>query len=115
MRRRSWFGAANGLREIVRRLLAEGLTSSVTKIRDASGIVRQAAPGSREPAISKTLHDARGTFVTNIRMLGYATEQVAEMVGWATADVDRVAKRYADAERIASAWLDQLERRGGAN
>lgn len=99
-----------------KRWTQEGLTSSFRKIRDAArdkaGIVHQPAPGSNEPPIPKTLHDARGTFVTNMRMLGYTTEQVAEMVGWETADVERVAKRYADAERIADAFLKQLERRG---
>lgn len=93
----------------------EGLTSSFSKIRDAArdgaGIVHEPAPGLNEPPIAKTLHDARGTFVTNMRMLGYTTEQVAGMVGWETADVERVAKRYADAERIAAAFLEQLERR----
>lgn len=59
--------------------------------------------------------DARGTFVTNLRMRGYATEQVAQMVGWETADVERVAKRYADAERIAEAFLKHLERRDDTN
>ena len=38
-------------------------------------------------------------------------EEVAEMVGWTTEDVDRVAKRYADAERIALAWLERIKRR----
>lgn len=93
----------------------EGLTSSFSKIRDGArdgkGIVHESTPGSKGPPIAKTLHDARGTFVTHMRMLGYTKEEVADMVGWETADVDRVAKRYADAERIASALLERLERR----
>jgi integrase len=88
-----------------------GLTSSFIKIRDAAGIAQEPAPGSKDPPVAKTLHDARGTFVTHMRMMGFAKEQVAEMVGWETADVDRVAKRYADAERIAAAWLEQLGQR----
>jgi hypothetical protein len=47
-------------------------------------------------------------------MAGCTTEEVAQMVGWETADVERVAKRYADAERIAGAFLERLERRGDA-
>lgn len=96
----------------------EGLTSSFGKIRDAArdgkGIVHEQAPGSNEPPIRKNLHDARGTFVTNMRMAGCTTEEVAQMVGWETADVERVAKRYADADRIAGAFLERLERRGDA-
>lgn len=89
-----------------------GLTSSFIKIRDEAKVVHQPEHGSSDVPIPKTLHDARGTFVTHMRMLGFTMDQVAEMVGWETADVDRVAKRYADAERIASAWLEQLEKRG---
>lgn len=88
-----------------------GLTSSFIKIRDVAKVVHQPEPGSSEAPIPKTLHDARGTFVTHMRIMGFTMEQVAEMVGRETAHVDRVAKRYADAERIASAWLEQLEQR----
>ncbi len=93
----------------------DGMTASFIKIRDAAKIAHEPLPGSAEAPIPKTLHDARGTFVTHMRMLGFTKEQVAEMVGWETADVDRVAKRYADAERIAAAWLDQLESRTSKN
>ncbi|HRO03847.1 MAG TPA: tyrosine-type recombinase/integrase, partial [Terricaulis sp.] len=92
----------------------DGLSSTFFKVRNAAngntGITHQPDESSAEP-IDKTFHDARGTFVTHMRMLGFAKEEVAEMVGWTTADVDRVAKRYADAERIALAWLERLKRK----
>lgn len=92
----------------------DGLSSTFFKVRDAANAGAGISFHPQEPAdaapIAKTLHDARGTFVTHMRCLGFAKEEVAEMVGWTTADVDRVAKRYADAERIAIAWLERLKR-----
>ncbi|HYD86727.1 MAG TPA: hypothetical protein VEA80_04575 [Vitreimonas sp.] len=88
-----------------------GLTSSFIKVRDAAKILHVYDDG-RNPE-PKRLHDARGTFVTHMRCLGYTKEEVAEMVGWDTDDVDRVAKKYADADRIALAWLERLKRRAG--
>lgn len=87
-----------------------GLTSSFIKLRDEANIVHVYNESDRAPE-PKTLHDARGTFVTHMRCLGYGKEEVAEMVGWETDDVDRVAKRYADADRIALAWLERIKRK----
>jgi len=92
----------------------DGLSSTFFKVRDAAndetGInyIPQDPPNA-EP-IAKTMHDARGTFVTHMRCNGFSTDEVAQMVGWTTDDVDRVAKRYADAERIALAWVERLKR-----
>ncbi len=88
-----------------------GLTSSFIKTRDDANINHD--PGDGRDPIPKTLHDARGTFVTHMRSRGYSKEEVADMVGWETEDVDRIAKKYADAERIALAWLERLKRSAG--
>ncbi len=92
----------------------DGLSSTFFKVRDAAnggnGIAHQPQePADAEP-VAKTLHDARGSFVTHMRCNGFSKDEVAEMVGWTTDDVDRVAKRYADAERIAIAWIERLKR-----
>lgn len=89
-----------------------GLTSSFIKIRDEAKVFHIPDEPGAEP-IAKTLHDGRGTFVTHMRCLGYSKEDVADMVGWTTEDVDRVAKKYADANRIALAWLERLKRSVG--
>lgn len=94
---------------------ADGLSTTFFKVRQAANDKNGINHVPQEPAdaepVAKTLHDARGTFVTHMRCLGFAKEEVADMVGWTTADVDRVAKRYADAERIALAWLERIKRR----
>lgn len=85
----------------------EGFSSAFLKIRNAcSGKKGIIDPESGE---QKTLHDARGTFVTVMRSNGYTNDEVAEMLGWSTEDVARIAKRYADADRIALAWLERLK------
>lgn len=95
----------------------DGLSSTFSKVRDAAnggaGIHHLPQGPDGGERVAKTLHDARGTFVTHMRCKGFSKEEVAEMVGWATEDVDRVAKRYADAERIAIAWLERLKQRTG--
>lgn len=94
----------------------DGLSATFFKVRTAAnkgaGINHTPDEPDSEP-IAKTLHDARGTFVTHMRIASFSKEEVADMVGWTTADVDRVAKRYADAERIAMAWLERIKRRAG--
>jgi integrase len=92
----------------------DGLSSTFFKVRDSAngeaGINYLSSEPDAEP-IAKTLHDARGTFVTHMRCANFSKEEVADMVGWTTEDVDRVAKRYADAERIALAWLERINLR----
>lgn len=45
-----------------------------------------------------------------VRMPDLTNAELAKMVGWEEEDVERVATRYADAERIALAWLERLKR-----
>lgn len=98
---------------------SEGLTSSFSKARNKGG---SAGPDGKPTAICdaegrrKRLHDARGTFVTHmrIRMPDVTNAELAKMVGWEEEDVERVATHYVDAERIALAWLDRLARAAGA-
>jgi hypothetical protein len=98
---------------------ADGLTSSFSKARDNGG-----PPGAdgKPTAIcdgagrQKRFHDARGTFVTHmrVRMPDVTNAELAKMVGWEEEDVERVATHYVDAERIALAWLDRLARAAAA-
>ncbi|MEQ1817640.1 MAG: hypothetical protein ABL871_03440 [Terricaulis sp.] len=97
----------------------EGLTSSFSKARNKGG-----PPDARGNPTAicdaegrrKRLHDARGTFVTHmrVRMPDVTNAELAKMVGWEEEDVERVATHYVDAERIALAWLDRLAREAAA-
>jgi integrase len=97
----------------------DGLTSSFNKARDKGGPV---GPGGKPTPIAdaegrpKRLHDARGTFVTHMRMRmpDVTNAELAKMVGWEEEDVERIATRYVDADRIALAWLERLKRGAGS-
>ncbi|MGQ0534150.1 MAG: hypothetical protein ACT4OF_15890 [Caulobacteraceae bacterium] len=41
---------------------------------------------------------------------GIPVADVAKMVGWSTEDVEQLAKKYVDAERVALAWIERLNR-----
>jgi hypothetical protein len=96
----------------------DGLTSSFNKARDKGGpLGAEGKPTAIADAEgrAKRLHDARGTFVTHMRMRmpDLSNAELAKMVGWAEEDVERVATLYVDAERIALAWLERLKRSAG--
>lgn len=98
----------------------DGLTSSFNKARDKGGPLGD--DGKPTPIVdvegrAKRLHDARGTFVTHmrVRMPDLTNAELAKMVGWEEEDVERIATRYVDAERIALAWLERLKRSAGGN
>ncbi|MBX3429733.1 MAG: tyrosine-type recombinase/integrase [Hyphomonadaceae bacterium] len=83
------------------RFTPSGLTSSFIKVRDAANIVD-------EDGRKKRLHDARGTFVTNMRANGFSVDDIAEMVGWSKDEVDKIAKKYLDAEHIAVKRIERI-------
>lgn len=78
-----------------------GLTTSFIKVRDAANIVD-------DEGRKKRLHDARGTFVTNMRTHGFTVDQIADMVGWSKAEVEKIAMKYIDAERVAMEWIERV-------
>lgn len=78
-----------------------GLTTSFIKVRDAANIVD-------DEGRKKRLHDARGTFVTNMRAHEFTVDQIADMVGWSKAEVEKIAMKYIDAERVAMEWIERV-------
>jgi integrase len=48
----------------------------------------------------KRLHDARGTFVTRLRLAGTNASKVADIVGWSEDRVERLLSIYVDREAI---------------
>ena len=58
--------------------------------------------------IDKHLHDARGTFATRLRMAGLTAPQIADVLGWDGARVERLLARYVDRNRIVRALAERL-------
>jgi integrase len=60
-----------------------------------------------------TFHDLRGTFVTRCILAGLPSNDVAALVGWDAAKVERIAKRYVTSRSratAAGAALDAFEK-----
>lgn len=65
--------------------------------------VTEASPSgfSSQPAgIKKRLHDARGTFATNLRHAGYTRDQIADAMGWRSERVEDLLKVYVDRNAV---------------
>ncbi len=84
-------------------------------VRDIGGPVD--ANGKPTPIVDeegrrKHLHDARGTFITTmkIRMPDITNADLAKMTGWSEEDVERIADLYVDHDQVALAWLQRLKR-----
>lgn len=72
-----------------------GLTGSFNRVRDAIGF-------------DKHLHDARGTFVTELCLAGLTDEQVAGIVGWSPTRVAEIRRIYVDQARTVVAIGERL-------
>jgi len=93
----------------------DGLTTQVNKARDVGGPPDQQGrptPIMDDKGRRKHLHDARGTFVTTVKinMPDVTNADLAKMAGWSEEDVERVLDLYVDHDRIALAWLERLKR-----
>lgn len=66
---------------------------------------------AKAAGVERTLHDAKGTFVTHMLEAGFSKEEVAEMVDWSVDEVEQIAKRYVHAGVIAAAKLARYRAR----
>jgi integrase len=74
---------------------ADGLENRIIKAKAAAGV-------------NKRLHDARGTFVTRLRLAGVTRDEIAQIVGWKTARVERILHRYVDQGRFVRSIAERL-------
>lgn len=93
----------------------DGLTGVINKARDIGG--PRGSDGKPTPICHadgrrKRLHDARGTFITTmkVRLPDISNAELAKMTGWAEEDVDRVAELYVDHDRVAMALLERMSK-----
>lgn len=63
-----------------------------------------------EVGIEKHLHDLRGTAATEFMRAGITDEEIAEIMGWKTADVRKIRRRYVTRAAIVSAAVKRLEK-----
>lgn len=75
---------------------ADGFENRVIKAKTAAGVSHL------------HLHDARGTFVTELRLAGLTRDEIAAVVGWKSDRVERILARYVDNERFIRSIADRL-------
>lgn len=59
-------------------------------------------------AVKRRTHDLRGTAVTNLVMAGLTYPQVAMIVAWSAAEVERIARRYVSKGAVSRAIARKL-------
>jgi integrase len=68
------------------------------------------AKARARPPIDKHLHDARGTFATRLRLAGLTAPEIADIMGWEEARVQRLLARYVDQAGIVRSIAERLGR-----
>lgn len=88
----------------------DGLESQVVDTK-GQGPTKAGRPGA---AVDKHLHDARGTFATRLRAAGLTGPEIADILGWTEARVERLLKTYVDQDAIVLSIAARLKARGQA-
>jgi integrase len=63
-----------------------------------------------KPVVDKHLHDARGTFGTRLRKAGLSASEIADVLGWEEARVERLLATYVDRDSIVLELAERIRR-----
>lgn len=74
------------------------------------GLEHQVVDAKAVAGIDKHLHDARGTFATRLRKAGLTAAEIADILGWEEARVQRLLAIYVDRDSIVTAIADRIKR-----
>lgn len=88
------------------------LTNTRGKPWSPAGLTHQMVDASKLAGVEKTLHDARGTFATRLRLAGLALDEVAEVMGWKLGRVSQVITRYVEQDEIIRSLADRIQANG---
>lgn len=76
------------------------LLNSRGKPWSEDGLENRIVKAKKDAGIKKRLHDARGTFATNLRHAGYTRDQIADAMGWRSERVEDLLKVYVDRNAV---------------
>lgn len=100
------------LDRIPRRASITILTSSRGRPWTESGLSTMFQKAKREAGITGLrFHDLRGTAATNLIRAGMGFDDLAEILGWSTAQVREIARRYVSSDAIADGIISRIDRR----
>lgn len=60
--------------------------------------------------MDKHLHDARGTFATRLRKAGLSASEIADVMGWEEARVQKLLETYVDRDSVVRSIAERLNR-----
>ena len=63
---------------------------------------------AEQAAVERSLHDARGTFATRLRLAGLTDDEIASIMGWEVERVRRILSLYVDRETIVKALIRKV-------
>lgn len=90
------------------------LTNTRGRPWSANGAEHQIIDTKAAASIDKHLHDCRGTFATRLRLDGATVSEIADILGWEEARVERLLARYVDADTIVRAFAERIRARAAA-
>ncbi len=61
-----------------------------------------------DAGVARSLHDARGTFATRLRLAGLTDTEIADILAWDANRVRRILARYVDQDRIVRALVRKV-------
>ena len=85
------------------------LTNSRGKAWTGDGLETQIIKAKAACGIDKHLHDARGTFATRLRVAGMARDEIAQVMAWEPARVDRLLTLYVEQEAVVKAMVSRIQ------
>ncbi len=78
------------------------------------GAEHQVIDTKRKAGIDKHLHDCRGSFATRLRLDGATISEIADILGWEEARVERLLALYVDTDTIVRAFAERIRAKSAA-
>ncbi len=78
------------------------------------GAEHQVIETKRKVGIEKHLHDCRGSFATRLRVDGATSSEIADILGWEEARVERLLSLYVDTNTVVRAFAERIRAKSAA-
>lgn len=86
------------------------LTNTRSRPWSPNGLEHMVVDIKHKAGVDKHLHDARGTFGTRLRKAGLTGSEIADILGWDEARVERLLKTYVNQDAIVLALAERIRK-----